>query len=295
MDLRERLNSNAPEIIVPFELDISLADSVLTIPKIGDKKHLLELSEKNARYYRLDKEKQMELVDPERNTRRVMERMKKDLRMNEIPRHIECFDNSNFQGDYPVSAMVCFKNTKPQKKEYRHYIIKTVKGPDDFASMEEVIHRRYKRLMEENKPLPQLIVIDGGKGQLSAALKSLEELGLRGKITVVGIAKKLEEIFYPGDSLPLYLDKKSETLKVLQRLRDEAHRFGITHHRKRRDKATLQTGLTNISGIGDHTARKLLRAFKSVRKIGSASLNDLESVIGPSKARIVYHHFHPAD
>jgi excinuclease ABC subunit C len=288
VDLRDRLQSDSPEIIVPFDLDIILQDVVITVPKIGDKKHLLELSEKNARYYRIEKEKQVELVDPEKNTRRILERMMADLRMNELPRHIECFDNSNFQGTDAVSAMVCFKNAKPEKKEYRHYIIRTVEGPNDFASMEEVIVRRYKRLMEENKPLPQLIVVDGGKGQLSAALKSLESLGLRGKITIIGIAKKLEEIYYPGDSLPMYLDKKSETLKVLQRLRDEAHRFGITHHRKRRDKNTLKTDLTGIPGIGDHTAKKLLSAFKSVKKIQEASRKDIEVVIGKAKAKIVF-------
>lgn len=295
VDLRERLGSDAPEIILPFELDISFPDVLITVPKIGDKKHLLELSEKNARYFRLEKEKQLELVDPEKNTRRILEKMKQDLRMNELPKHIECFDNSNFQGDYPVSAMVSFKNARPDKKEYRHYIIRSVEGPNDFASMEEVILRRYKRLMEENKPLPQLIVIDGGKGQLSAALKSLEALGLRGKITIIGIAKKLEEIYYPGDTLPMFLDKKSETLKVLQRLRDEAHRFGITHHRKRRDKGTLKTDLTDIPGIGANTTEKLLKAFKSVKKIKEAELSEIETVIGPAKAGIVFAHFHPEE
>jgi excinuclease ABC subunit C len=291
VDLRDRLQSDSPEIILPLELDIILPDVIITVPKIGDKKHLLELSEKNARYYRLEKEKQVELVDPEKNTRRILERMKADLRMNDLPKHIECFDNSNFQGTDAVSAMVCFKNTKPDKKEYRHYIIKSVEGPNDFASMEEVILRRYKRLIEENKPLPQLIVIDGGKGQLSAALKSLESLGLRGKVTIIGIAKKLEEIYYPGDSLPMYLDKKSETLKVLQRLRDEAHRFGITHHRKRRDKNTLKTDLTGIPGIGGHTAQKLLSAFKSVKKIQEASIAELEQAIGKAKAKVVHGFF----
>ena len=292
VDLRERLGSDAPEIILPFEIEVPFPGVEITVPKIGDKKHLLELSEKNARYYRLEREKQFEMVDPERNTRRILERMKQDLRMNELPKHIECFDNSNFHGEFPVSAMVCFRNAKPDKKEYRHYIIRTVKGPDDFASMEEVIYRRYKRLMEENKPLPQLIVIDGGKGQLSASVKSLEKLGLRGKITIIGIAKKLEEIYYPGDTLPMYLDKKSETLKVLQRLRDEAHRFGITHHRKRRDKGTLKTDLTDIPGIGANTAEKLLKAFKSVKKIREAELSEIEKVVGPSKANVIYSHFH---
>jgi excinuclease ABC subunit C len=290
--LRERVDSDAPEVIVPFEMDISLPDAELTIPKIGDKRHLLELSEKNARYYRLEKYKQMEMVDPEKNTRRILETMKQDLRMNKLPGHIECFDNSNFQGDYAVSAMVCFRNAKPEKKEYRHYIIRTVAGPNDFASMEEVIFRRYKRLLEEEKPLPQLIVIDGGKGQLSSSVKSLEKLGLRGKITIIGIAKKLEEIFYPGDSLPMYIDKKSESLKVLQRLRDEAHRFSITHHRKRREKGTLKTDLTDIPGIGGITAERLLKAFKSVKKIKEADLKELEKVVGKAKATIMFAHYH---
>jgi excinuclease ABC subunit C len=235
-DLRTRLASEAREILVPFELDLELPGVTLTVPKIGDKKHLLLLSEKNAKYYKLEKEKQLELVDPERKVNRIMANMMKDLRMKEPPVLIECFDNSNFQGDQAVSAMVCFRNGKPDKKEYRHFNVRTVAGPDDFATMAEVIMRRYKRLVEEAKPLPQLIVVDGGKGQLSAALKSLEELGLRGKITIIGIAKKLEEIYYPDDPLPMYIDKKSETLKILQRLRDEAHRFGITHHRKKRRK-----------------------------------------------------------
>ncbi len=200
---------------------------------------MLELSERNAKYYKIEKEKQAELVDPDRHTNRIMAQMKKDLRMQVEPRHIECFDNSNIQGDYPVAAMVCFKNGKPFKKEYRHFNIKTVEGPNDFASMEEVIYRRYKRLLKEEKPLPQLIVVDGGKGQLSSSLKSLEKLDLRGKISIIGIAKRLEEIYYPEDSLPLYIDKKSETLKIIQQLRDEAHRFGITHHRKRMEKGTV--------------------------------------------------------
>jgi excinuclease ABC subunit C len=293
VELRERLNSDAPEIIVPFNLELNYPGVEITVPKIGDRKHLLNLSEKNARYYRLEKEKQIELVDPEKNTRRILERMEQDLRMNELPKHIECFDNSNFQGEYPVSAMVCFKDAKPDKKEYRHYIIRTVQGPDDFASMEEVIYRRYKRLQDENKPMPQLIVVDGGKGQLSAAIKSLEKLGLRGEITVIGIAKKLEEIYYPGDNLPMYLDKKSETLKVLQRLRDEAHRFGITHHRRRRDKGTLKTGLMEIPGIGKNTAEKLLKAFKSIKKIQDAEQAEIEEVVGKSKAGIIYNHFRP--
>jgi excinuclease ABC subunit C len=290
-DLRRRLASEAREILVPIELELELPGVTITVPKIGDKKHLLDLSEKNAKYYKLEKEKQLELLEPERKSKRILGTMMKDLRMQEPPVHIECFDNSNFQGDYAVSAMVCFKNGRPDKNEYRHYNIKTVEGPDDFASMEEVIYRRYKRLMEENKPFPQLIVVDGGKGQLSAALKSLEKLGLRGKITIIGIAKKLEEIYYPDDPLPLYIDKKSETLKVLQRLRDEAHRFGITHHRKKREKATLKTELTSIPGIGEETAKKLLTDFKSVGKIRKLSLSDLAMSVGHAKGKVVFEYF----
>jgi len=290
-NLRLRLASEAKEILVPFALELELPGVTITVPKIGDKKHLLDLSERNAKYYKLEKEKQLELVEPERRSKRILGTMMKDLRMKEPPAHIECFDNSNFQGDYAVSAMVCFKNGRPDKNEYRHYNINTVKGPDDFASMEEVILRRYKRLTDENKPLPQLIVVDGGKGQLSAALKSLEKLGLRGKITIIGIAKKLEEIYYPDDPLPLYIDKKSETLKMLQRLRDEAHRFGIAHHRKKREKATLKTELTAIAGIGEETAKKLLTDFKSVGKIRKLSLADLEKSVGQAKAKVVFGYF----
>jgi excinuclease ABC subunit C len=290
-DLRQRLASESKEILVPFPIELELPGTTITVPKIGDKKNLIELSLKNARYYKLDKEKQLDLLEPERKSKRILETMMKDLRMKEPPVHIECFDNSNFQGDEAVSAMVCFMNARPDKKEYRHYNVKTVKGPDDFATMEEVIMRRYKRLLEENKPLPQLIVVDGGKGQLSAALKSLEELGLRGKITIIGIAKKLEEIYYPDDPLPLYIDKKSETLKILQRLRDEAHRFGITHHRKRREKATLKTELTEIQGIGEETARTLLTTFKSVKNIKQVPLEELEKAIGKAKAKVVFKYY----
>jgi excinuclease ABC subunit C len=291
-DLRRRLASEAKEILVPFSLELELPGVIITVPKIGDKKHLLELSERNAKYYKLEKEKQLELLEPERRSKRILGTMMKDLRMKELPVLIECFDNSNIQGDFPVSAMVCFRNGRPDKNEYRHYNIRTVEGPDDFASMEEVIFRRYCRLMEENKPLPQLIVVDGGKGQLSAALKSLEKLGLRGKITIISIAKKLEEIYYPDDPLPLYIDKKSETLKILQRLRDEAHRFGITHHRKKREKATLKTELTTIRGIGEETAKKLLTDFKSVGKIRKLALTDLGKSVGQARAKIVFDYFH---
>ncbi len=290
-DLRKRISSEAGEILVPFPLEVDIPGVTITVPKIGDKRHLLDLSEKNARAYRIEKEKQQELVDPERRSHRILATMMKDLRMKELPAHIECFDNSNIQGDYPVSAMVCFKNARPDKKEYRHFDIKTVEGPNDFASMEEVIYRRYHRLVEEKKPLPQLIIVDGGKGQLSAALKSLEKLDLRGKIAIIGIAKKLEEIYYPDDSLPMYIDKKSETLRIIQRMRDEAHRFGITHHRKKREKGTIKTGLVEIPGIGKQTSEKLLIYFKSVKNIREAPLEELEKSVGKAKAKIVHDFF----
>jgi len=290
-EIRQRFESVSPEIIVPFLPDYPLPGITFTVPKIGDKKKLLDLSQRNVKYYQLEKEKQKERIDPEHKSRRILETMMKDLRMNELPVHIECFDNSNIQGTSPVAAMVCFKNTRPDKSEYRHFNIKTVDGPDDFASMEEIIFRRYKRLMDENKPLPQLIVVDGGKGQLGAALKSLGTLGLQGKMTVIGIAKKLEEIYYPNDPLPMYLDKKSETLKIIQQMRDEAHRFGITHHRNRREKAAMTPQLTQIAGVGYALNQKLLWKFKSVKNIKLASLEELQEVIGKAKGKIVFEHF----
>ena len=291
MDFRQRFASESNEIIVPFEIDIDIPKTIFTVPQRGDKKQLLDLSERNAKYYRLDKEKQKELVDPERHSRRILSQMMKDLRLKEPPVRIECFDNSNIQGEFPVAAMVCFVNAKPDKKEYRHFNIKTVQGPNDFASMEEVIYRRYKRLLEEEKPLPQLIIVDGGKGQLSSALTSLEKLGLRGKINIIGIAKKLEEIYYPGDSFPMYLDKKSETLKIIQQCRDEAHRFGITHHRKKRGKAAVKSILTDIEGIGETITQQLLIKFKSVKNIKSATLEELQQAIGTAKGKIVFDFF----
>ncbi|MCD4772625.1 MAG: excinuclease ABC subunit UvrC [Bacteroidales bacterium] len=290
-EFRQRFKSNSEEIIIPFAIDYELSDTKITIPQRGDKKHLLDLSLRNAKYFKLNKEKQQSLVDPERHSKRILEQMRKDLRMKELPHHIECFDNSNIQGDYPVAAMVVFKNTKPAKSEYRHYNIKTVEGANDFASMEEVIFRRYHRLLKEEKELPQLIVIDGGKGQLSSALKSLEKLDLRGKITIIGIAKKLEEIYFPDDSIPLYIDKKSESLKIIQQLRDEAHRFGITHFRKKIEKGTIKSVLTEIDGIGFSTTQKLLIKFRSVANIKKASLNEIEEVIGKAKAKIVFEFF----
>lgn len=295
VELRTRFESQAKEVISPSRFEKAFPGIKFTVPQRGDKMQLLQLSQRNLKFYKLEKEKQKELVDPERHTNRIMSTLMKDLRMTVEPRHIECFDNSNTQGDYPVAAMVCFKNGKPNKKEYRHFNIKTVEGPNDFASMEEVVYRRYKRLLDEKKPLPQLIVVDGGKGQLSSAVKSLDKLGLRGKISIIGIAKKLEEIYYPGDSLPLYLDKKSESLKIIQQLRDEAHRFGITHHRKRLEKGTVKSVLTDIDGIGYGNAQKLLWKFKSVKNIRKAALHDLQDTVGTAKGKLVYDFFQQYD
>ncbi|WP_225036708.1 excinuclease ABC subunit UvrC [Winogradskyella sp. SM1960] len=290
-EIRQRFNSNSKEIYVPFQ--VNLGDEIkVTIPKLGDKKSILELSIRNAKYFRMDKLKQVKLVDPDRHANRIMAQMKADLRLSEEPRHIECFDNSNIQGTNPVAACVVFKNGKPSKKDYRHFNIKTVEGPDDFASMEEVVYRRYKRLLDEDQPLPQLIIIDGGKGQLSSSLKSLDILGLRGKIAIIGIAKRLEELFYPDDPIPLYLDKKSETLKIIQQLRNEAHRFGIEHHRNRRSKGALTTELENISGVGEQTIIDLMKQFKTVKRIANAKLDELEAVVGVSRANKVYNYYH---
>jgi len=293
MDFRQRFESDAKEILLPFDPCIEISDVKISIPQRGDKKQLLDLSARNAKYYQLERAKQASLVDPDRHKKRILNQLKDDLRMKELPVQIECFDNSNFQGDYPVAAMVQFVDTKPNKKAYRHYNIKTVTGPDDYASMEEIISRRYKRLLDEKQSLPQLIVIDGGKGQLSAAVKSLKKLNLYGKITIIGIAKKLEEIYFPNDPVPLYIDKKSESLKIIQQLRDEAHRFGITHHRKKRDKGTLKSELTEITGVGFNTAQKLLWKFRSVKKVKASNLKELTAVVGKAKAKIVFDHFHP--
>jgi excinuclease ABC subunit C len=290
-ELRQRYNSTSKEILVTVAPEEEIPGAECIVPKIGDKKKLLELSEKNARYYMKDKLDQADKLNPEHRIERLMEQMQRDLRLPVKPYHIECFDNSNFQGDYAVAAMSVFKNGRASKSDYRHFNIKTVEGPNDFASMEEVIYRRYSRLLEEEQPLPQLIVIDGGKGQLSAALNSLEKLNLRGKISIIGIAKKLEEIFYPGDPLPLYLDKKSETLRIIQQLRDEVHRFGITHHRNKRSKGVIKTGLSDIKGIGEATAEALLRHFRSVKKIKEAKADELIAVVGTTKGKLVYEHF----
>lgn len=291
IELRERFPSMAKEIYLPFELDLEIPNTKITVPLIGDKKRIVELSQRNAKYYRIEKLKQSKIIDPERHSKRIMAQMKIDLRMPVEPRHIEGFDNSNIQGTNPVAACVVFKNGKPSKKDYRHYNIKTVDGPDDFASMEEVVYRRYSRLLEEKKELPQLIVIDGGKGQLSSAVKSLEELGLRSKISILGIAKRLEEIYFPEDSLPLYLDKTSETLKVLQHVRNESHRFGINHHRGRRSTVGLTSELESIPGIGEKTIKLLLQKFKSFKRIKSADYADLEKIIGKSRANKLIEYF----
>lgn len=291
IETRQRFNSLSKEIYAPFHVDVGDAIKV-TIPKLGDKKRIVELSERNAKYYRQEQFKQIKIIDPNRHIKRIMAQMQKDLRLKEEPRHIECFDNSNIQGTHPVAACVVFKDGKPSKKDYRHYNIKTVEGPDDFASMEEVVFRRYKRLLEEKKNLPQLVVIDGGKGQLSSALKSLETLGLRGKIAIIGIAKRLEEIYYPEDSIPLYLDKKSETLKIIQYLRNEAHRFGITFHRNKRSKSAIQSELEQIPNVGKQTITSLLRKFKSAKRVKSATLDELKEVVGIARAQKVYAYFH---
>jgi excinuclease ABC subunit C len=292
-EVREQYSSTSREIVVPFELEIEDNAITFTVPKAGDKKKLLDLSLKNATYYKREKLEQYEKLNPELRTERVLTQMMKDLRLKTLPAHIECFDNSNIQGTNPVSACVVFKNAKPSKKDYRHFNVRTVVGPDDFATMREVVYRRYKRQLEENQPLPDLIIIDGGKGQLSSAVESMKELGIYGKVPVMGIAKRLEELYYPEDEFPLYIDKKSETLKIIQQLRDEAHRFGITHHRNRRSKNTIKTELSEIKGIGEETAKQLLSAFKSVKKIKEAPIDLLEDTIGKNRARIVWDYFHP--
>ncbi|MDG1013966.1 MAG: excinuclease ABC subunit UvrC [Flavobacteriaceae bacterium] len=289
-EIRQRFSLESNELYVPIEVELG-SNFKITIPKVGDKKKLMELSIRNAKYYRLDQLKQIKITDPGRHEVRIMAQMKSDLRLSETPIHIECFDNSNIQGTHPVAACVVFKNGKPSKKEYRHFNIKSVKGPDDFASMTEVVYRRYKRLLDENKPLPQLIIIDGGKGQLSASLKSLEALKLRGQIAIIGIAKRLEELYYPDDPIPLYLDKKSETLKIIQQLRNEAHRFGIEHHRNKRSKTALNSELESIVGIGQKTILELLKNFKSVQRVSFAKLDELEHVVGTSKASIIYNYY----
>jgi excinuclease ABC subunit C len=291
VEIRQRFNSQSKEVYLPFEMALG-PELKITIPKLGDKKKILDLSERNAKFFRQERFKQVRITDPDRHVNRIMALMKKDLRLSKEPRHIECFDNSNLQGSNPVAACVVFKNGKPSKKEYRQFNIKTVEGPDDFASMEEVVFRRYRRLLDENESLPQLVVIDGGKGQLSSALKSLEILGLRGKVAIIGIAKRLEEIYFPEDPIPLYLDKKSETLKIIQQLRNEAHRFGITFHRKLRSKEAINSVLEEIEGIGKKTAEETLKKFKSVKRVKEATIEELTEVVGWSKAKKIYENFH---
>lgn len=291
VEMRQRFGTEGKEIITGVDVQEELPNFKITNPQRGDKKTLLELSQRNAKFYMLEKHKQEKLVNPDRHVERIMETIKKDLRLKEWPTHIECFDNSNFQGTNAVAACVVFKNGKPSKKDYRHFNIKTVEGPDDFASMEEVVYRRYSRLIREDQPLPQLVIIDGGKGQLSSAMKSIDKLGLKGEITVIGIAKKLEEIYFPGDSIPIYIDKRSESLKVIQHLRNEAHRFGITHHRNKRSKAALGSELTQIEGIGERTAEMLIQEFKSVKRVKEASQDEIEKIIGRSKAKLLVEYF----
>ncbi len=290
-EVREQYKSNSPEIIVPFDMPLQDEQLTFTVPKAGDKKKLLDLSMKNAIYYKREKLNQYELLNPDLKVERVLTQMMNDLRLTELPKHIECFDNSNIMGTYPVSACVVFKDAKPSKKDYRHFNVKTVEGPNDFATMKEVVFRRYKRMLDEGEALPNLIVIDGGKGQLSSAVESMKELGIYGKIPVLGIAKRLEELYYPEDELPLYIDKKSETLKIIQQIRDEAHRFGITHHRSRRDKGTLKSELEDIKGIGEETIKLLLNELRSVKKIKEASLEELSQIIGNARAKLIIEYF----
>ena len=291
LELRSQFSSVSKEVLLDAKLDLKLEGINFFVPQKGDKKHLVDLSLRNAKFYRLEKQKQEKIIDPERHSNRIMEQIKTDFRLLDLPIHMECFDNSNIQGTNPVSACVVFKNAKPSKKDYRHFNVKTVIGPDDFASMEEAVYRRYKRMVEEGQTLPQLIIIDGGKGQLSAALKALEQLGLRGKMAIVGIAKRLEEIYFPGDSLPIYLDKRSESLKVIQFMRNEAHRFGITHHRNKRSKAAITSELVSITGIGSKTQELLMKTFKTVSAIKAADIEDLAKVVGNAKAKVIRNYF----
>ncbi|WP_313599789.1 excinuclease ABC subunit UvrC [Epilithonimonas vandammei] len=293
VEIRQKFDSTSKEILIPFHLGIEIPNVKLIVPKVGDKKRIVELSEKNAKEYRLEKLKQVQIIDPERHTNRIMSEMQRILRMPVEPRHIEGFDNSNIQGTNPVSACVVFKDGKPSKADYRIFHPKTVEGPNDFATMEEVIYRRYRRLLDEGEPLPQLILIDGGKGQLSSAVKSLKLLGLYGKITIIGIAKRLEEIYFPEDSIPLYIDKKAETLKILQRVRDEAHRFGVKHHRTRRKISTIKSELEEIPGIGEKTIELLLSKLKSVKRVKESDLATLEEILGKAKSKIVWAFFNP--
>lgn len=290
-EIKQRFGITYDEVIVPLLPDVEEDGIDFIVPQRGDKAKLLEVSTRNARQNKIDALKHLEKTDPEQRTERILERMKRDFRLTELPRHVECFDNSNIQGTNPVASCVVFRDAKPSKKDYRHFNIKTVEGPDDFASMKEVLTRRYTRMMTEGEPLPQLIVVDGGKGQLSAAVEALDEMGLRGVIAVVGIAKRLEEIYFPGDSVPLYIDKNSESLRVVQQLRDEAHRFGIIHHRNRRSKGQIVSELDGIKGIGEKTSQELLTAFKSVKRLKETPESEIAKVVGPAKARLLVEYF----
>ena len=294
-EIRERFDREFSEVIVPFMPDVDFKGVNFVIPQRGDKKKILDVGMKNAAQYMADKEKQIAALDPEKGVQRLMEQMKSDFRLSSFPRHIECFDNSNIQGTNPVASCVVFRDGKPARRDYRHFNIKTVEGPDDFASMKEVLHRRYTRIMAEGEPLPQLVVVDGGKGQLSAAVEAFDEMGIRGEVALVGIAKRLEEIYFPGDSLPLYIDKKSPSLRVIQHLRDEAHRFGITHHRDRRSKGQIASELDSIKGIGPASQTLLMKHFKSLKRVKEAHLSEIQSVIGNSKGRLLFSHFHPEE
>jgi excinuclease ABC subunit C len=292
VEIRDKFQSSSKEIFLPFELEMQLPGVEMVFPQRGDKRKLVELSQRNSTHYMLDAQKQLELVDPERHVNRVLETMQKDLHLKELPTHIECFDNSNIQGTNPVSACVVFRHAKPSKRDYRIFHPKTVEGPNDFDTMKEVVYRRYRRMLDEGESLPQLIIIDGGKGQLSSAIESLVKLELYGKIAVIGIAKRLEEIYFPGDSLPIYLDKRSESLKLIQRLRDEAHRFGITKHRDRRSKDAIRSELTEIKGVGMHTTQALIHHFKTVQAVKEASLEELKKAVNDRQAKAVHNHFH---
>lgn len=294
-EVGRRFGRRFSRVIVPFLPDVEFNNIEFTVPQRGDKKKMLEVGLRNVRQYMADKEKMLEKMDPDRSVRKLMEQMKSDFRLSEEPRHIECFDNSNIQGTNPVSSCVVFRNGKPSKRDYRHFIIKTVEGPDDFASMKEVLHRRYSRMISEGEPLPQMVVVDGGKGQLSAAVEAFDEMGIRGQVALVGIAKRLEEIYFPGDQYPLYIDKRSPSLRVIQALRDEAHRFGITHHRLRRSKLQVVSELDSIKGVGPATAAALMKTFKSVKRLKEVQQADIEAVVGKAKGALVYNHFHKSE
>lgn len=292
VEMRQRFNSESREIVVPFIPELKMKDVEITIPQRGDKRKLLDLSIKNVKQYKFDRLKKAEMLNPEQRVTRILKRAQKDLHLKEMPLHIECFDNSNIQGTNPVAACVVFKRAKPSKKDYRHFNIKTVQGPDDYASMAEILERRYSRVLNEGLPLPQLIVIDGGKGQLGVAVETLQKIGIYGKVAVIGIAERLEEIYFPGDSVPLYIDKNSETLKLIQQLRDEAHRFGLKHHRQKRSKAQVSSELDNINGIGPTTKKKLIGHFRSIKRIKEASKEEIVELIGNSKGNIIWNWIH---